>query len=117
MSKVTLYHNPRCSKSRKALELLEGAGADLEIVAYIDAPPVRATLERLAELVGGDAIALVRTGDAAYKDAGAPLSGDAGAAEVVAFLDEHPALMQRPIVAVGDRAVIARPPELALDLL
>jgi arsenate reductase len=113
---VTVLHNPRCSKSRGTLELLADRGVDATVVPYLDTPPDRAMLERILAAIPDDPGALVRH-DARFKelalDAKAYDSRDA----VVALLLEHPELMERPVVFVGDRAVIARPPEKVLDLL
>ncbi len=117
MSTVTLYHNPNCSKSRGALALLEERGVEPEIVAYLHTPQSREALLQLIETIGGDPSEIVRTGDKAYEDVGAKLSAAPDAGEVATLLAAHPALMQRPIVKVGDRALVARPPEKLLELL
>jgi len=100
---LRLYHNPRCSKSRALLGLLEERGAQVEVVEYLKTPPDRAELDRLVAGVDDPPEALVRTKDARFS--------------VVALLLEHPELMQRPVLVAGDRAAIGRPPEDALRLL
>ncbi|MFT4571854.1 MAG: arsenate reductase [Hyphomicrobiaceae bacterium] len=115
--KATLYHNPRCSKSRAALALLEERRVEIEVVTYVEASLGQEEFERIVGLVGGAPIELVRTGDAAFKDTGVELGEHATAQEVAQVLAAHPTLMQRPVVAVGDRAVIARPTERILELL
>ena len=113
---ILVYHNPRCSKSRGALEILGERGVDADVVEYLQAPPDRAALERIVDAIPDAPAALVRH-DARFKELGL----DAGAYEtrdaVVALLLEHPELMERPVVFRGDRAVIARPSEKVLELL
>jgi arsenate reductase len=112
---ITLYHNPRCSKSRAALALLREKGVEPEVVLYLETPPSR---EQLATLVGQLGIAphdLIRTGEDVYKSEykGRDLD-DAGWLDA---LTAHPKLIERPIAVRGTRAVIGRPPENVLALL
>ena len=117
VSEPTLFHNPRCSKSRGAKALLDEAGVAYEVVEYLKAPPTRSELEHLVAILEDPPAALVRTGDAAFKDLGIDRATLTEAAAVVDLLAEHPALMERPVLVVGDRAVIGRPPERVQDLL
>jgi len=111
----TVWFNPGCSKCRGARELLEEQGVDAEYVHYLDEAPSRAELERVMGLLGtDDPRAMMRTGEPVYAELGLA-SADRDA--LLAAMVEHPILIERPIVVVGDRAVIARPPELALELL
>ena len=109
MSALTIYHNPKCSKSREALALLEGRGLAPRIVKYLETPPTAAELAVLVKKLGIRPEALVRKGEDIYraKYAGRTLSD----AEWIAALVEHPALIERPIVVAGERAIIGRPPE------
>jgi arsenate reductase len=116
MTAVTIYHNPRCSKSRGALELLERRGVAHRVVAYLETPPSRADLERLLRLLPDPPAALVRR-DARFQELGLGDADCASAADVVELLLRHPELMQRPVVVRGDRAVIARSSERLLELL
>jgi len=111
-----MLHNPRCSKSRECLAILEAAGADVEVIDYTRTPPDRETLERIVELVPDEPSELVRK-DSLFRELG--LSADDYDAQeaVVEVLLEHPMLMQRPVVIRGEQAVIGRPPEKAHDLL
>ena len=112
--KATIYHNPRCSKSRATLALLVERGVETEIVDYLTNPPSRATLAKLLRKLGQPAITLVRTGDTDFGEyAGRKLSDD----EILDLLVALPRLLQRPIVEVGPRARIGRPPEQVLELL
>lgn len=112
--KITLYHNPRCSKSRAALALLEERGADIEIVEYLAAPPSRAALATLLRKLGTPALAMVRVDEPEFRPyAGRALTDD----EVLDALAANPRLLQRPIAEVGRAARIGRPPERVLELL
>ena len=112
---ITLYHNPRCSKSRSALELLTARGADVEIVEYLKTPPSRDTLAAIVAKLGIDAGDLIRRGEDVFvaEYAGRTLSND----DALDAMAKHPILMERPIAVAGDRAVVGRPPERVLALL
>lgn len=113
---VTIYHNPRCSKSRQTLELLRQQGIEPDIVEYLKAPPDESTLTRLLDMLGLEPRDLMRKKEAAYRELGLDdpdLSRDALIAAMVA----HPRLIERPIVVKGKRAALGRPPEDALNIL
>jgi arsenate reductase len=112
-----IFHNPSCSKSRGALAILEERGVDADVVKYLDTPPDRATLERILDAIDEPPSALVRTDDKKFKDLGLQARDYTDRDAVIGLLLEQPALMQRPVVFVGDKAVIARPSEKVLDLL
>ncbi|MFK8016259.1 MAG: arsenate reductase (glutaredoxin) [Gammaproteobacteria bacterium] len=113
---VTIYHNARCSKSRATLELLRARGIEPNIVEYQKTPLDRAAILTLLAQLGGPAMALVRAGDKDFEKSGLDaISPDPDA--VADALAAHPGLMQRPVVVVGDKARIGRPPEAVLDLL
>ncbi len=110
---VTIYHNPRCSKSRSALALL-GDGA--RVVRYLETPPTAVELDGLLLKLGLAPAAIVRTGEDRYAELG--LKGRAlSRQEWLEILAANPILIERPIVVVGDRAVIARPPERVRELI
>jgi len=116
MTDITFYHNPRCSKSRQALDLLRERGADPKIVLYLESPPSAAELTALLKKLAIAPRELIRSGEAAYKDAG--LNDNSLADEaLLAAMVAAPKLIERPIAVCGDRAVIGRPPERVLELL
>lgn len=112
---ITVYYNPDCSKCRQAAALLEERKLEFEKREYLTDPPDRQELERLMTLLGTDhPRTLVRTKDKLYDELGL-VAGNAEA--ILDAITSHPALLQRPIVVRGGRALIARPPERLLDLL
>lgn len=116
MTDLTLYHNPRCSKSRAALALLQARGLAVDVVHYLDEPLDAATLARLLDKLGIGARQLLRTGEEHYRELGladATLSETALIDAMVA----HPKLIERPILVNGERAVIGRPPERVLEIV
>jgi arsenate reductase len=114
MSRWTIYHNPRCSKSRAALEILEKRGVSPEIVEYLKTPPSTAQIRTLVRMLGIRAEELVRKGEDLYKSkyAGKSLTE----AQWIEALASDPILIERPIVVAGERAVLARPPENVIRL-
>lgn len=116
MSVYTIYHNPRCSKSRQTLEILKEKGIEPNIVLYLQHPPEAATLKSLLDKLGLSARQLLRKGEAEYKDnklADETLSE----AALIAAMVANPKLIERPIVLRGERAVLGRPPENVLELI
>ncbi|MEX1234456.1 MAG: arsenate reductase (glutaredoxin) [Roseovarius sp.] len=114
MAVITLWHNPRCSKSRAALALLEARGA-LTLRRYLEDAPSEAELRGAHALLGGPVIAMVRSGEAAFKAAG--LTKDASDDALFAAMAAHPILIERPLAMTDTRAVLGRPPEAVLRLL
>jgi len=112
---ITLWHNPRCSKSRAALALLQDKGAPLTLRRYLDDAPDLAELRRVHALLGGEVIDMMRPGEARFKELG--LGRDTSEDTLLAAMAENPILIERPIAIAGTRAVIGRPPEQVLDLL
>jgi arsenate reductase (glutaredoxin) len=115
MAGVTVFHNPSCSKSRGALDILRERGTACETIEYLKTPPDRATLDRILTLLGGPPGELVRK-DGRFKELGLRAADYTTRDRVVELLLEHPALMERPVVISGGRAVIARPSERVLEL-
>ena len=115
MSDYTIYHNPRCSKSRNTLALLESNGIEPEIVLYLETPLDARQIKGLLGKLGMSAAGLVRRGEDDYKASG--LGRDSGEAEIIAGMGACAKLIERPIVVRGDRAVLGRPPENVLELI
>ena len=113
---VTLWHNPRCSKSRQALELLRKKGVEPAIREYLKDPPSKAEVETLIDLVGGDAAELIRDGEPEFKTLGKK-KADLGKADIAKAIARHPILLQRPVAVSGKKAALGRPPEAVLALL
>jgi arsenate reductase (glutaredoxin) len=113
---VTIYHNPRCSKSRQTLALLHERDIAPDVVEYLKTPPDAATLALLLDLLGLAPRELMRMKEAEYEASGADdpaLTRD----ELIALMVRHPKLIERPIVIVDGRAIIGRPPERVLEIL
>ncbi len=113
---VTIYHNPRCSKSRQTLQLLRGAGVEPEIIDYLDNPPTARELDRILGLLGIKPRQLMRRKESAYKDAGLDDESLSRGALIDAMV-ANPILIERPIVVKGDTAVLGRPPDNVLALV
>ena len=116
MSEYTIFHNPRCSKSRQTLALLEENGISPEIVLYLENTPSADVLANVVEKLGVTVRDIMRIKEDAYKDNG---FADASLSDQALFdkLVEFPKVIERPIVVKGDKAVIGRPPENALALI
>ena len=111
---LTIWHNPRCSKSRAALAILEGAGVELQVVEYLKNPPSAARLREVLKLLAVEPRALVRKGEAPYRELGL---ADADEARLIEAMAAHPILIERPVIIAAERAVIGRPPERARELI
>lgn len=113
---VTIYHNPRCSKSRETLKLIEEKGIRPTVIEYLRTPPSAAEIADILKKLGRRPRELMRTQEPEYKDNGldnAALSDD----ELIAAMVETPKLIERPIVLAGGRAALGRPPEAVLEIL
>ena len=113
--KPRIYHNPRCSKSRATMALLESRGIDMDVIEYLKTPPDAAALAGLLEKLGMPARDLVRKGERAIKSSGVDLE-TAGEASLIELMAAQPVLIQRPIVETAEAARIGRPPEQVLEL-
>jgi len=116
MSNYTIYHNPRCSKSRQTLEILEQKGIQPEVVLYLEDTPTKHELAALITKLNLTARDLLRKGEQAYKD----LSLSNPELTDESLLDtmvQHPKLIERPIVVYSDKAALGRPPENVLELI
>ncbi|WP_130871933.1 arsenate reductase (glutaredoxin) [Pseudomonas bubulae] len=116
MTDLTLYHNPRCSKSRGALELLEARGLTPTVVRYLETPLSAAQLRDLLAKLNISARQLLRSGEDEYKALNLADSGLTDA-QLIDVMAAHPKLIERPILVAGDKAVIGRPPEKVLEIL
>ena len=113
---VKIYHNPRCSKSRQTLTLLQDNGVEPEVIEYLKTPPTKEVLSALLEQLGLEPRELMRRKEAAYKElnlADPALSRDA----LITAMVENPILIERPIVSTNQKAALGRPPEAVLDIL
>jgi arsenate reductase len=113
---VTIWHNPRCSKSRQTLALLQEKGVTPAIREYLKQPPSKAEVETLLDMIGGEPGELIREGEAEFKALGKKKT-EMSKADIANAIVAHPILLQRPIVVAGKKAAIGRPPEAVLPLL
>ena len=113
---VAIYHNPRCSKSRQAVELLRERGVEPEIVEYLKTPPTKVELKRILKQLGIEPRALMRKGEAVYKE---KRLDDPGLTDdqLIDAMVADPILIERPIVLAGGKAALGRPPEKVLEIL
>lgn len=113
---ITIYHNPRCTKSRQTLQLLQERGLDARVVEYLKTPPSAAELDAILKLLGLEPRQLMRRQEAPYKELG--LDDPAlGREELIAAMVENPILIERPVVLANGRAALGRPPENVLAIL
>ena len=113
-NKYTIYHNPRCSKSRQALSILEDEGAEIDVVKYLENIPTEEELLLLLAKLNIKPFELVRKGEKIYKEQYKKLNLNDH--EWIKVMLENPKLIERPIVVKGNKAIIGRPPELVKEL-
>ena len=113
---VTIYHNPRCSKSRETLALLEERGLKVQVIEYLKQPPDRATIAALLRKLGLTAGQLIRRKEAEFASLGLDRPG-VTEDQLLQAMATHPKLIERPIVVAGRKARIGRPPEAVLEIL
>lgn len=113
---TTIYHNPRCSKSRQTLQLLEEHGEQPEIVKYLETPPDAATLKSLLDMLGLEPRQLMRQKESEYKALGLD-DPELDRDTLIRAMTEHPKLIERPIVVKDGKAALGRPPEDVLEIL
>ena len=107
---LKIYHNPRCSKSRQTLQLIEASGADVDVVLYLNDPLSASDIKVLLKKLGfSDARQLIRRGEAIYKELNLKAESDQNA--LIEAMAAHPKLIERPIVVKGNHAILGRPPE------
>jgi len=114
--KATIYHNPRCSKSRQTLALLEDKGVDLKIIEYLKTPPDQETLADILSKLDISPVDLMRKGESVFKELNLGNKTEDSNALLDAMV-ENPILIERPIVVANGKAAIGRPPESVLDIL
>ncbi len=115
MATISIWHNPRCSKSRIALALLEEKGVEAEVVKYLDTPPSKEELTEMLKMLGLSARELMRTKEEIYKTL--DLKNENDEEKLIAAMVENPKLIERPIVIKDGKAAIGRPIENILELL
>lgn len=116
MAQYTIYHNPRCSKSRQTLAILEENGINPDIVLYLETPPDQSTLQELLKKLGKTPRELLRSSEDAYRSLQLSDTSLSDEKLIKAMLKE-PKLIERPIVVKGNKAVLGRPPENVLELI
>jgi arsenate reductase len=114
VSEVTIYHNPRCSKSRQTLALLEERGIEPRVVLYLEQPPSGDELRTLLAQLGMSARDLARTKESTYAELGL---GNASDDDLIKAMTNHPILIERPIVQANGKAALGRPPEDVIAIL
>ena len=115
MSDLKIWHNPRCSKSRQTLALLEERGLEPQIIDYREIPPSEAELQGLLKILNCKAIDIMRSNDALFGELG--LAKSDSNAVLIAAMIQNPMLIERPIVFANGKAAIGRPPEAVLEIL
>ena len=113
---VTIYFNPKCSKCRLSLELLEQEGQQAEIIEYLNTPPDTATLETILDMLGMEPRELMRKREQEYTEAGLD-NPELSRTDLINAMIEYPRLIERPIVIKNGKAILGRPPEKILDIL
>ncbi len=116
MVKAIIYHNSKCSKSREGLAILEEKGLEIEEVHYLETPPSKETLAELCQMMNLKPRDIIRSGESLFKDLGLNPNDEKTDNEWLDLLVSHPQLIQRPIVRIGDKAIMGRPPENILKI-
>jgi len=116
LTAVTIYHNPRCSKSCRTLQLIRDNGIEPAIIEYLVNPPDKQELTRILELLAMEPRAVMRTQERAFREAGLD-NPELSAEALITAMIEYPVLIERPIVVTAGKAVIGRPPENVLDII
>ena len=112
---MKIYHNPRCSKSRQTLTLIEEAGVNPEIIEYLDTPPTEKELDEILKMLGIEPDELMRKKESLYKKLGLDQK-ILSRKEMIKVMIENPKLIERPIVVDGNKAILGRPPETVKEL-
>ena len=113
---VTIYHNPRCSKSRQTLQLLTDHGITPKIIEYLKTPPSKEELEQILKMLGVEPRQLMRKQEQEYKTAGLD-DPELSRNDLISAMVQHPVLIERPVVIANNKAVIGRPPGNVLEII
>ena len=113
---VTIFHNPRCSKSRQTLSLIQEKNIDINIIEYLKTPPDISQLKQILKQLGYEPRQLMRKSEQIYKDLDLG-NENKTAADLIIAMTQNPILIERPIVFSGEKAAIGRPPESVLNIL
>lgn len=117
MSQVTIYHNPRCSKSRQTRAILDENKIEYDVVEYLDNPPGEKELKAILAKLNKKPLEVIRTGESLFRELGLSAKDDRSDTEWIRIMAQNPKLIERPIVVKGKRAVLGRPPEAVLELI
>ena len=116
MDNITIYHNPRCSKSRQTLALIREHGIEPQIIHYLDTPPTAEVLTEILRKLGKTPLEIARKGEEAFKTYFAD-ADNLDEAALISLMSQHPKVIERPIVVRAEQAIIGRPPEQVFHLL
>ncbi|PCJ52566.1 MAG: arsenate reductase (glutaredoxin) [Planctomycetota bacterium] len=117
MSALVIYHNPKCSKSRETLQLIEEKNVEVEIIEYLSATPTKEKILQLFELLNVEPLEMMRVKESRFAELELSTSDVKTKQEWATILSENPILIERPIVVTEGKAIIGRPPELVLELI
>jgi arsenate reductase len=115
MSKISIYHNPRCSKSREALQLLVERGIEPQVINYLETPLTQKQIKELLAMLNVEVFDIIRTNEAEFKKLG--LDKTSSKNDLIKAIKDHPILLQRPIIVHNNKAVIGRPVEKIFEIL
>ncbi|HEY9029850.1 MAG TPA: arsenate reductase (glutaredoxin) [Kangiella sp.] len=116
MSEINILHNPRCSKSRQTLALLQENGVEPNVIEYLKNPPSKTKLKQIIKLLGVSPLDIIRTKEVEYKEAGLD-NPDLTKEQIIELMVSNPKVIERPIVFSKDKAAVGRPPENVLSVL
>ena len=117
MSKIKIYHNPRCSKSRQTKAILDEENLDYETIEYLNSPPSEKELKAILKMLGKSPLEVIRAGETQFKELGLSKKDERSDDEWITIMVENPKLIERPIVINGTQAALGRPPEDVRNIL
>ena len=115
MAEITIWHNPRCSKSREALKILEENNSEPEVVKYLESNPSKEEIKNILKMLGLSARELMRTKESIYKELN--LKDENNEDALIEAMVKHPKLIERPVIIKGDKAIIGRPTSIVADFI